>query len=471
MVFQAQDATGKIGVSNVPVTFSGTATGTTQCPNPAAPCLTDSNGEVTIGVHSAQVAAAPYVVASITLPNGETASAVGQAVVVGTQPSAGRSSISCSPINLAAYAGPAGAGPTCFLQGALETSCTISLVDRFGNAIGIAVPGTVYYEEGPPIFFPYDTPAFGQASPGVVSIDLFSSDCFPLDVAPLPPGPGLPDGEPSYPGSCNGEQRTFNPRDGLVTVIGVFTGEEPFEDTAGTGTWVPGDAWVDMPQPFVDANDNSVWDPDEYCVGNNGNGSCAGPNHVWDGNAPVWVETRILLTGDPLVSGSPALGDDAGASLATWAPAQFTLSPGVPFLGSVLWPDGNLNVPAGAPGMVTDFGFDVPSSGCTSPPSVSNLSMAGPGDSLGMTFARLGLPGSGNPACDAGYYLDDAGQAQANPYCTYLTSLTNFSGGFLSIYELSEATSCDGGAVTIQATAQSSLDTNLAETQITGTAE
>jgi hypothetical protein len=97
-----------------------------------------------------------------------------------------------------------------------------------------------------------------------------------------------------------------------------------------------------------------------------------------------------------------------------------------------------------------------------------------------MDFTRFGLPNSGNPDCDAGYYIDDAGVDVPNPYCTFLTVIDNFTYGFLGTYEVTEGSTClaacqpvapattctqPTGAVTIQATAQSSLDT--AEDRVT----
>jgi hypothetical protein len=102
-----------------------------------------------------------------------------------------------------------------------------------------------------------------------------------------------------------------------------------------------------------------------------------------------------------------------------------------------------------------------------------------------MNFTRFGLPNSGNPDCDAGYFIADGGAEVANPYCTYLTVISDFSGGFLGTYEVTEGSSCltctpvppatsctpPPGTVTIQATAQSSLDTGVDRVTLQGVAQ
>ena len=488
-VFQVQDPTGKVGVPDVPVTFSintptqnlgASLVGTTQC-STSAPCTSNAQGQVSIGLQSGHQAGAVTVTASVTLPNGQPANATGVSNIVGTQPNVTNSSIICGPVNLPAYVANNTPCNTSTSE-KLSTTCTVSLNDRFNNAIGVPVSVHFYTEAGNWQQAVVSSPSYGatgqQSSPGVATNVLETTGNLPEDVTPLPPGPGNPNGEPSYSGTCSIVSREFNPRDGLVTVIAVFNGEEPFTDVGGTGSWVPGDPWVDMPQPFVDSNDNSAWDPGELCVGGAGPSGCALPNHQWDGNNAVWVEARLLFTGDPITSQT------------VWNPSSFTVGKGAPFQGSVLWPDVNLNVPAGAPNLFTSYGVAVFGSSCTSAPTVTYLPPGnnppggGPGDELGMTITRFGLPNSGNPECDAGYYFDDAGAQQPNPYCTFLTAITGFSGGFAGNYEVSESSACNSctpvapattctppsGTVTVEGTAQSSLDTAQDRTQITGTA-
>ncbi len=474
-VFQVVDATGKAGVPGVPVQLSiDSATSqlgaqleaTTQCPNLPS-CTTDAEGKVAVALHSGHQAGAVTVSADMTLSDGTVASATGSSNVVGTQPSVTNSSLTCGPVNLAAFAGQNTPCNSSSNQ-SLKTSCTVSLADRFGNAIGIQVPVELFTEAGTLTQGSVDTPAYGatgQVPPGVATDTLTTTGNNPVDVSPLPASLANPNGEPSWSGSCAGVQRTYNPRDGLVTVIAVFSGEEPFEDDFGTGAWAAGDPWVDMPQPFVDSNDNSVWDPGEKCVGAAGLNGCTPPNHVWDGNASVFVESRLLFTGDP------------EQNLTTWNPTTFTVTPSSPVLGTVTFPDIDLNTPSDPSGQAssgqgTIYSVSVFGSSCQSPPSVAYPAPnfpANPGDTLGMKVVRLGLPNSGNPACDGGYVEIDGGQ-QPNTYCTFLTEVYGFSGGFTGDYKVTENSGCglDGGTVALQATGQSQLDTNVDQTLISG---
>jgi hypothetical protein len=90
---------------------------------------------------------------------------------------------------------------------------------------------------------------------------------------------------------------TNNPRDGLVTLIAVVSGEEAFTDDNGNGRWDPGEAWVDQTEPFVDANDDGTWTEGEAFVDVNGNGAWDGKNGVWDSATKIWVQERVLWTG------------------------------------------------------------------------------------------------------------------------------------------------------------------------------
>jgi hypothetical protein len=137
----------------------------------------------------------------------------------------------------------------------------------------------------------------------------------------------------------------YNPRDGLVTVIAVTTGEEEFDDDDGNGDFTPSDAFrvtvdpakqgdakcagmlnvnadtckwtqfnsstfacsgtwnaydpltfhysepfVDLSEPFVDMNDNGVWDQGEPFFDTNQNGKWDEGNGIWDSNTNIWTE-------------------------------------------------------------------------------------------------------------------------------------------------------------------------------------
>jgi adhesin/invasin len=114
-------------------------------------------------------------------------------------------------------------------------------------------------------------------------------------------------------------------RNGHLRVIAVARGEEGFFDVNGNGLYDPGidtfTAAMDLGEPFVDTNDNGVWDgpgctqvgcdpthSGEQFVDANGNGRYDAANGVWDGpgctqagcvqNPTIWQSIRLQFTGN-----------------------------------------------------------------------------------------------------------------------------------------------------------------------------
>jgi hypothetical protein len=98
------------------------------------------------------------------------------------------------------------------------------------------------------------------------------------------------------------KQMINNPRDNLVAMIAVTSGEEGFSDDNNNGTWDEGEPFDDLTEPFVDSNDNGTWDPEEKFIDANGNKSWDGANDEWDANTLIWTQERILWTGYPHTS-------------------------------------------------------------------------------------------------------------------------------------------------------------------------
>lgn len=92
---------------------------------------------------------------------------------------------------------------------------------------------------------------------------------------------------------------TLNPRDNLVTMIAVTTGEEAFDDVNNNGVHDEGEPFEDLTEPFVDANDNGTWDLDERYIDTNVNGTWDGKNGTFDASTLIWIQERILWTGIP----------------------------------------------------------------------------------------------------------------------------------------------------------------------------
>jgi hypothetical protein len=145
-------------------------------------------------------------------------------------------------------------------------------------------------------------------------------------VANPPPQPGLMPREPSrleqLPGRKNpdGTQIRLNPRDNLVTMIAVTSGEEGFSDNNNNGKWDPEEPYEDLTEPFVDNNDNGTWDPDERYIDVSGDGKWSGKNEKYDANTLIWRTEKILWTGIP--HGSDGLAP---------APVLSGFNPGAPY--------------------------------------------------------------------------------------------------------------------------------------------
>jgi hypothetical protein len=91
-----------------------------------------------------------------------------------------------------------------------------------------------------------------------------------------------------------------NPRDNLVSLVAVTSGEEGFTDTDNDGKYTEGEEFDDLTEPFVDSNDNGTWDADERFIDVNGNKKWDGKNGKWDANTLIWRQERLLWTGIPL---------------------------------------------------------------------------------------------------------------------------------------------------------------------------
>ena len=178
-------------------------------------------------------------------------------------------------------------------------TCTVTLADRFNNALGISTLVTFQSEAGsvgPPTTTPqYDStkPPDGQKALGVATDFIgVAGGTLPVDVAPFAGETSL-----QYVNSCG--NLTHNPRDGLVTIIVMARGEEGFVDLNGNGVWDAGEPFIDLGEPFVDANDNDLHDSGEWFLDANSNGVWDGPNGNWDSDTTIWAATRVVYTGLP----------------------------------------------------------------------------------------------------------------------------------------------------------------------------
>jgi hypothetical protein len=135
-----------------------------------------------------------------------------------------------------------------------------------------------------------------------------------------------------------------NPRDNLVSMIAVTAGEEGFSDDNNNGKQDGAEVFDDLPEPFVDSNDNGTYDADigEKFIDVDGNGTWTPKNGIWDANALIWVQERLLWTGlpafedtaaSPMNNPKPIFGA-ATPPIALTCPELTTVKP-CPFAGGI----------------------------------------------------------------------------------------------------------------------------------------
>ncbi len=481
LTFEVTDSAGMIAIPGVPVTvvITSSATGVgylVGAPDGGADgesisAVSGATGQFQVKTQSGQKAGTVTVIATVVgIDGGTDISGSEQVSVIGTQPSAAKSTLSCSPVNLPVYAlGISGLPCETTASGSpLTTTCTVNLADRFGQVVGVPVTIQFFTEAGNFTAASVTTPDFGVSGTGIVAgqaqTTLQTTSNVPEDVDPLPTiEPFYTDVDPAPSERCG--NRTYNPRDGLVTVIAVFSGEEPYTDNNASGIYELGDPFTDLPSPFVDSNDNSVYDPGEICPGSSVSNSCAGPNGVWDANSTLFVQTRILYSGMGVGLPTSVLPQGSTITFENPGPGMLDIGEGASLIGDVTWADCNLNVGAytnASP--VYNVGVAGPQSVTTSyPASASDPST--PKDGLGMSVTLL-------TQCNEGSVpIGDGGQVPSQ-ICELVTQVSQFSGGFTGQYKLSNSNTAmgKGGPITLTAS-QQQLGGNPVSNSLSGMSE
>jgi hypothetical protein len=295
MTFLITDSAGA-PVPGISVTFSQA--------QPALTTLGHTSGITAAdGTVAADYSAGPRAgITSIRATVDATLASTSHAVAVrGAKPSASGFYFRCSKLNLPVY--------TTTLEYE-TTTCTVRLSDRYGNRVGIATPVAFASEAGSisavATTKPFDFNSPADPEEGSVTVT-FSSDmgngfapvettAFLADPAQFPKPRGA---EPSSGGA--------NPRDQLVTIIAMVRGEEAFVDANLNGQYDTGELFVDQGDPFIDANDDNLYDAatePRFC----GGASCASyhaPNGVWDSDETIWAPAWIAFTAAPSISVDP----------------------------------------------------------------------------------------------------------------------------------------------------------------------
>jgi hypothetical protein len=355
----------------------------------------------------------------------------GTPIVLG-KPSGEGFGLSCAKVNLGALHVANGSYPPTRTQ---STTCTATLADRVGNPVGLPTSVQFFAENGV-----ITSPIMSDATGKAVSTYSTTSSTLPIDVTPIAGEPDLGGGK--------------NPRDMTVTIIAIVSGSEEFYDGSGGGTlngkWDPGEWFVDLPEPYIDANDNGTHDPGETffdsprlnCqtqIVEPPNGVWDGPNGCQDTNTQLWRVFHVQWSG-PLVG--PLV----------WAPSSppFTVPAGVTEMFNFSWCDAygsplsadSASITAMQVGnmvgtiALTAAGLAGDSRGYTVNYNLVEATETDAGSGVfvyGSTCNPLDLPGVGPGPLTR---------------CLHTTSFTNFgagNGGTLTINGRSPGTLADGG--------------------------
>ena len=297
VTFTVLDYDGK-PVANTQVTFSvvGPA-GVSLVPSQKK---TDNAGRATTVLQSGDEVGVTTVSGSIKPDSGGILTASTPAIpIVGARVSDRGLVVECNVLNLSANMTetPPHKLPT--------TTCTAHLSDRFANPI-VSKTTVTWYSEAGAVASPVQSE---EAKAVAVTTFSTAGKWPPVPVEPLVKPVALSD-EPKT--MVDGV--SYNPRDMLVTLIAVTAGEEEFYDGSGTskgiknGQWDKGEWFVDTPEPFVDANDNQIYDYGETYIDTERrncetgeiepkNGKWDGPNGCWDGSTMLWRPTHIVYSG------------------------------------------------------------------------------------------------------------------------------------------------------------------------------
>lgn len=166
------------------------------------------------------------------------------------------------------------------------TECTVQLVDRVNGRI----------KSGTSVFF------LSEAG-SVTATALTNEDGRASTLHRIGQDPPKDVPADEYELEAGFPENGHNPRDGQVRIVVFTRGEEAFEDVDGDSVFneAAGDfqePGQDLPEPFVDFNDNGTYDFGERFRDSNNNGVWDDSNGQWDASTDIWDSTTVLWVGE-----------------------------------------------------------------------------------------------------------------------------------------------------------------------------
>jgi hypothetical protein len=274
ITFKVTDSTGQPIADGTQVSFTVVGPGGGEIVSPSI--VGTSGGNAVTVLQSGTKAGPVTVIATATLDPGPPpvviSSSSTNVSIGGGVPNWTHLSVATSTFNLP--------GLSCYGE---KGTITAFVADRFGNPVPENTTVSFFTEAGA-IVTSGLTNEFGQAVANIIT-----QGPAPRDVKPAPYYENEivdPYGKPQPERFWNDDLFTpgivRNPRDGLLTIIVMTLGEEGYEDANGNGVYDAGENFVDLPEPFLDVNDNEKWDPAEPYTDSNGNGRYDPPERYLD---------------------------------------------------------------------------------------------------------------------------------------------------------------------------------------------
>ncbi|MCX7944960.1 MAG: hypothetical protein N2746_10685 [Deltaproteobacteria bacterium] len=322
VIFRVVDTAGRpLSGQNVDFTFTGAQSGSSAITLNPTSSVSAEDGLVKTIIRTGTLAQTVNVLARAQMGTQIVTASSEPIVIIGAKPNRKYVTLSCEHKNLGGFGSEK-----------VGTNCVASARDRYTNIVKMPVAVRFMAEAGI-ITNVSNITEEGNAYAAYITNNVRK----PADVAPISK-------EPSYVSGG----KTYNPRDGLVTIIAAFKGEEEFDDINGNGKYDNGEPFVDQGEPFVDENDNGYCDGStaadealrqqnkpyncaELYIDTNNDAKYTPSNGVWDAhsdpndNSLVWVKTYILWSG-PVAIGSTC--SQNSPNLSVICPTNFNLADG-----------------------------------------------------------------------------------------------------------------------------------------------
>jgi len=176
-----------------------------------------------------------------------------------------------------------------------STECSVRLGDRLGGQV----------DRNTQVFFLSEAGYVNQ----VATVDETGQTAITHTVGPPHPvdvDPNEYEILAGYAATESGNDQEYNPRDGLVTLVAVTRGEERFIDVNGNGSYERNidvhPPEYDLPEPFVDADDNGEYTNiealTEVFTDGNDNSRWDSGDGEWSNATNIWTSTTVIWTGD-----------------------------------------------------------------------------------------------------------------------------------------------------------------------------